>query len=223
VDSGSLRFNCPACRHEINAALVNVVTPFPCPLCGTPLKAPPLYRGVTATAGLIASLFGAQLLGLKAYYLLAWFPLLILCMATISNFAKAIVPPRLMLAEDISSGRTGPVMRNIRMFVGLWLYLTVFLLVYSLIFWGLASTSGEAAKSESSEMFSLPLAWANRAFLITPDKSFVATVGIVFANCFFYTATLLGLWRFVRSRFRKSAVTQLNITDSPHDEDEGDS
>lgn len=63
---------------------------------------------------------------------------------------------------------------------------------------------------ETNDMFSASLGWVNSAFVIRPNGSLPAVVGIVFTNSFFYSAALLAVLRFVQSRLHQQR-TQLGI------------
>jgi hypothetical protein len=69
-------------------------------------------------------------------------------------------------------------------------------------------------------MWSVPLGLINSAFVVRPDKSFVAVIGIVSANCYFYALGLTLVFKFVHQRLRRNRVTKLGISGSTLDDDD---
>jgi len=70
------------------------------------------------------------------------------------------------------------------------------------------------------DLASFPLNQIDRAFEITPQRSFLDVVGTIMGNTFFFTVIIYWCWRTVRTSFNRSRVTQIGITDDTKLEDE---
>jgi len=123
---------------------------------------------------------------------------------------------------DAAGKRTEPWLRNLSLLLMFWFGQTFFLVAYSFIA-GSAYLLGGTQEDirELCAFFSLPLAWVNSRFEISPTISLPALFGIVFANSFFYAVTYTALTRIVQSRLRKP-FTKLGISATrPDDDDDG--
>ena len=63
---------------------------------------------------------------------------------------------------------------------------------------------------------------ANSAFIVRPDKSFVAVLGIVAANSYFYTLAVTLAFKVVHGILQRSRITELGISHRSIDEDDDD-
>lgn len=183
--------------------------------------APWYFRSIIGTS-LLVSLLVYTRLGLKSYAAAALIPALILSFLATAILFRMFVP--LPLAPvPLKSGKLEPWRRDLRLFIGTWIVLTLYIVVYATaIGWSeflLGARRSEAF--EVGEMFSMPLGLLNSDFLIGPETAAPAVVGIVFANAFFWTVAILGVWKFVHSRLRRTGdVIQLGVNNSVKDEDD---
>jgi hypothetical protein len=73
---------------------------------------------------------------------------------------------------------------------------------------------------ETTDMWSVPLGWINPAFVVRPEKSFVAVIGIVTANCYFWALGLTLVFKVVHYLLRRNRVTELGISGRTLDDDD---
>jgi hypothetical protein len=82
--------------------------------------------------------------------------------------------------------------------------------------WGWLHVGLGASKDELNDnwdIYSVPLAWVNTAFLIRSDKWLSDVIGIICGNSFFYALALFGLYTVVHARLNRNRAIRLNITD----------
>ena len=143
-----------------------------------------------------------------------WIPLLVITFIVVSIAVMVIAPPRLrvLTSSDLATTKIEPWRRNLRFFLILWFALTFYLVTYGFVIGWCAYLLGHSLQDvrEATDMFSMPLAFVNSAFVIRPTSSLAAVFGIVFANCFFYAAVLLAIVRIVQKRLHQP-VTQIGI------------
>ena len=220
-ESYSERTFCPHCGEHLNLNRLNIYGVSKCPVCESVLAVSRLYRVVTWLLTIGASLLLASVFRVKAYAAVAWIPLLLTSAVLITIFAKASFPPKVGLVPmDAAGKRTEPWLRNLSLLLMFWFGQTFFLVAYSFIAGSaylLGGTQGDIR--ELCEFFSLPLAWVNSRFEISPTISLPALFGIVFANSFFYAVTYTALTRIVQSRLRKP-FTKLGISATQPDDDD---
>ena len=224
VGNYSERTFCPHCHERIRIEDVRISTPFLCPRCGTLLRVSPLYRILTLLACLATSLFLPYAIGLKAYAALAWIPLFLIALL-LTNFAKFTFAPRLQTHtdRDLSARKRERWRRDLVLFISFWVGLTFYLMAYGFgVGWAAYLLGGSQRDiRETTDMWSAPLGWISPAFVVSPDRSFVAVFGIVFANSFFYAAILTATVRLVQIRLRQR-ITQIDIFGSGSQDDEDD-
>jgi hypothetical protein len=76
---------------------------------------------------------------------------------------------------------------------------------------GLGATKDEL--NDNWDVFSVPLAWINPAFLIRSDKWLSDVLGIIMGNSFFEALAFFVAYTAVRRRLNRNRAIQLNITD----------
>lgn len=210
---------CPVCQNEI--PIQHRTTAVLCGSCGTTLSISPIYRVTALVLSFVASIAVCYGIGIKAWAAILWIPLMLIALMIVPNAMMAIAPPRLRvtLRGELSTKKVELWRRNLNLFLVLWFTLTFFLVTYGFVVSWLAYRLGQSPGDvrEATDMFSVPLAWVNSAFIITPARSLTAVFGIVFANCFFYAAALLAILRIVQSRLRQR-VTQIGIFQPAQDE-----
>jgi hypothetical protein len=191
-----------------------------CPNCQAILTVSRLYRLVGLVLSLATSLVLAYAIGLKAYAAIAWIPLVLLTLFLVPNFLKSLLPPTLQLyiPVDPSKRKVEPWHRNLRLLVGIWFGLTLYLLAYAFFLgWGAFFLGGSQRDiREITDMWSAPLGFLNSAFVITPTKSFIAVLGIMFANCFFWASVLTAVIKIVQSRLRQP-ITRIGLSGEQRD------
>jgi hypothetical protein len=220
----SERTFCPHCRERLAIVRLSIFAPSKCSICGSLLSVSPLYRSATLFLSFATSLLVANILRIKAHAAIAWLPLLILSVALVRNFAIVLFPPKLRLVRrDSFCKKIEPWRQNMRLLLMLWFAQASFLLAYGLVLgwvsYLVGGTQGDVR--EVCELFSVPLAWMNPDFVISPTSSLPAAFGIVFVNSFFYAATCTALTRIVQSRLRKP-ITQIGILNNPIEYDPDD-
>src|SRR5215471_7380216 len=209
---------CPNCLNPLKTLPVGTSQ---CPHCAKWIRFPawPLLLALFVSFG--ASLIIAQLLGLKAYAAILWIPILLMCFP----FALRVIPVS-FLRLTIVEGPPVKVRwrRNLTLFVSFWAGMTFYLLAYGFIMgWGAFLTGSPAGEvRETVDMWSYPLAWANSAFIVRPDKSFVVVLGIVTANSYFYTLAVTLAFKVVHGILQRSRITELGISHRSIDEDDDD-
>ena len=112
--------------------------------------------------------------------------------------------------------------RNLRLFLLIWMGLTLFILAYGFVLgWG-AFLLGQSPQDlrEVMDMWSVPLGWVNPAFVVRPEKSFVAVLGIVAANCYFYALGIVLTFKFVHGMLRRGRVTELGLSGHTDEDDD---
>ncbi len=88
--------------------------------------------------------------------------------------------------------------------------------------WGWLHLGLGASKEELSDnwdMYSVPLAWINRSFLIRPDKWLSDVFGTIAGNSLFYAIIFFALYKAVSARLNRNRAIQLNLSEiEPRDE-----
>ena len=223
VGSYSERTFCPRCRERVRIEDVRISALFICPGCGSVLCVSPAYRILTLFFCLATSLLLSYAIGLRAYAAIAWIPLFSVALIVVPNFAKFIFAPRLQVhtETDLIARKEEPWRRNLRLFLTCWIGLTFFILAYGFVLGWVAFLLGGSQRDirEMTDMWSVPLGWLNSVFVVTPNRSFLAVFGIVFANSFFYAAVLTATIRLVQRRLRQR-ITQIGISGTSQN-DEG--
>jgi hypothetical protein len=107
-------------------------------------------------------------------------------------------------------------------FAACYLGLALIIFVEQFIFfgWGIVAMGSRQDLYDHFQMLSVPLAWINPNFLITPEKSFLDVCGIILANSYFGAFFLWLCGNGVRAVFRRNRVTRMSITDVPPDSDD---
>ena len=77
---------------------------------------------------------------------------------------------------------------------------------------GLGATKEEL--NDNWDIFSVPLAWINPAFLIRSDKWLSDVIGIIMGNSFFEALVLFLLYKGVHARLNRNRAIRLSITDT---------
>ena len=108
------------------------------------------------------------------------------------------------------------------LFVSFWISLIIVILGYSVVLGWIAFLADGSPRDirEITEMWSIPLGVVNSAFVVRPDKSFVAVLGIVSANCYFWALGLALVFKVVHGVLRRSRVTELGISSSVQTDDD---
>lgn len=213
---------CPSCqgawrREDIKGA------GFQCPHCGTWFRHSRLHLLLANALSLIASLLISQFLGLKAYAAPAWIPIFVVCLLVIGRLTALFVSP-LKADARLGTERGGVVARNLKLFLSFWFGSIVFVLCYGFVLgWIIFLISGSRQEILfSTELWSIPLGFINPAFVVRPEKSFVAVIGIVSANCYFWALGLTLLFKVVHQLLRRNRVTELGISGRTQDDDDKD-
>jgi hypothetical protein len=202
---------CPACGDELHTKPGD--KPLICSRCNAHLTPSPLYIAVTLLLSVAVSLVVPYAIGVKAYAVILWIPLLVLSLALVPPAVYLLIPPKPRVAKPIDRNRkVEPWRRNLTALLVGWFACTCCLLIYGFAIGWLAFLVGGTPQDirEINDMFSVPLGWVNSGFVIRPNRSLPAVVGIVFANSFFYSAALLAVLRFVQSRLHQQR-TKLGI------------
>jgi hypothetical protein len=212
---------CPVCQNELPVQQ-HGTSPLLCPHCGAALIVSPLYRVTALLLSFAASLAISYAIGVKAWAAILWIPLTLVALMVVPSVMMLIAPPRIrvLTKAQFEARKIEPWRRNLNLFFVMWFGLTFYLVTYGFVVSWSAYLLGQSPEDlrEPTEMFSVPLAWVNSAFLIRSTTSLPAVFGIVFANCFFYAAALLAVLRFVQSRLRQP-ITQIGIfTQDQHDD-----
>ncbi|MGA2966304.1 MAG: hypothetical protein ABSD64_08835 [Terriglobales bacterium] len=124
-----------------------------------------------------------------------------------------VVPPWL------KQGRNQPRITVVSAWLGA--AMTVFLVEFLLL--GAAHVLLGASRPELLEhlwMLSMPLAWINPNFLLTPAKSFPDVCGVILGNSVFFGSLMFACYQIVCWAFRRARPTRLSISDSDDTEDE---
>jgi hypothetical protein len=100
------------------------------------------------------------------------------------------------------------------------LALIIFIEQFVLFGWGIVAMGSRQDLYDHFQMLSVPLAWINPNFLITPQRSFSDVCGILLANSYFGAFTMWLCANGVRAIFRRNRVTRMSITDAPSDSDD---
>jgi hypothetical protein len=105
--------------------------------------------------------------------------------------------------------------KDLRLFLCIWVAQTISLFFYGHVImstWVAGAGNGADDLQRHLEFLSLPIAWANPRFIITPETGIVAILGITIANAYAYALALFPCVRIVQSYMRNNRVTQLGIS-----------
>jgi hypothetical protein len=129
------------------------------------------------------SLLISQYLGLKAYAAPLWIPIFVLCYLFVGPLTTPWVSP--LKVDTASSKGAGGLERDLVLFLSVWFGSVVTILCYGFVLSWLAFLLGGSRADilETTDMWSVPLGLINSAFVVRPDKSFVAVIGIVRTLC----------------------------------------
>jgi hypothetical protein len=100
------------------------------------------------------------------------------------------------------------------------LALIIFIEQFILFGWGIVAMGSRQDLYDHFQMLSVPLAWINPNFLITPQRGFLDVCGILLANSYFGAFAMWSCANTVRAVFRRNRVTRMSITDAPSDSDD---
>jgi hypothetical protein len=203
---------CPSCQGVLRREdLKNV---FACPHCNAQIRFSRFHMLGAVLLAFGASLLVTQYLGLKAYAAAAWIPIFAVCFFLVTPLMASLSSP---LKVDKGGG---VIERNLMLFLSFWFGLVVTALSYGFVVGWLVFFSGAPRREvlDVAEMWSVPLGLFSPAFVVRPDKSLAAVVGIVSANSYFWAIGLTLVFKFVHGIIRRSRVTQLGISDHPLDD-----
>jgi hypothetical protein len=191
---------------------------FKCAHCNISLS----FSGRRVPLGLvlsfIVSLLISQFIGLKVYAAVLWIPIFLLSLRFV---LPLIVSTELKIHSDCPPKPPDVIRRNLVLFLAFWAGTTFTAMVYGYIMgWGAFLLGSKYGLWEITDMWSVPLGLVNPAFHIKADKSFVAVLGIVVANCYFYALGLTLAFKFVHGRLQRNRVMQLGISGAPVGQDD---
>ena len=212
--------NCPRCgtaleRKDLRGRI------FECPHCGVKLQVALRHLPLALLLSVFASLLITYLVGLKAYAAILWIPIFLVCLKFVPPF---LVSAELQVYRDEPPKKQGVIQRNLALFLAFWLGLTALGMTFGTIYgWGAFFLGSKGDVGEVTDFWSVPLAWINPAFRINPHKSFLAVLGIIAANSYFYALVLTLIFKFVHGIMQRNRVTQLSIggTRVGDDDDDG--
>lgn len=206
---------CPRCQHALKRVPVGASQ---CPHCNVWIRVPVWPVILVFLLAFAASLVVTGLLGLKAYAAILWFPILLMCF----RYVLPLIPlslPKVALAKGppLQTGWK----RNLVLFISIWIGLTFFIVAYGFVLgWGAFFLGQSSDVHEVMDMWSVPLGWVNHAFIVRPDKPFVAVLGIVAANCYFYALGITFIFKITQSLLRRGRVTELGLSGHTIDKDD---
>jgi DNA-directed RNA polymerase subunit RPC12/RpoP len=211
---------CPACQGLLAQADLKTL-PVACPYCNARIGVSFIALWLALPVGFVASILVVQLLDLKANAALLWFPILILCLIAALRVIPVLLPPRLKVVPDSAKG-SDSVKKNLALFIGIWLFLILYLVAYGFVTGLLASImqASDHDKMVVPTLFSVPLGLVNPAFLITPDKGLADVLGIMTANSYFYALVLTFILKTVHGFLSRSRTIQLGISDKAVNDDD---
>lgn len=120
---------------------------------------------------------------------------------------------RLQRADASSDRVKGVIERNLLLFLSFWFGLVITILCYAFVLGWIVFFSGGSRRDirEFTDVWSVPLGLMNPAFILKPDSSFVAAIGILSANCSFFALGLMLVFKIVHLFLRRNRVTELGI------------
>jgi hypothetical protein len=169
----------------------------------------PAYRRSITLIAFALSWLIPYFIGLRVFIVLAWFPFWLLSMGLGSRLAKVAVPPKLEDAASVT--RRGTLRRNVELFVSLWLFW-----IWDLLFMILMESWG-SRPAYPSGLFGV----LEPAFVAGIQTTFMGISEIVLANSFIGAVCLFPLALIFRRAFGRNHVTQLGISSSVQDQNEG--
>jgi len=160
------------------------------------------------------------MIGLKAYAAILWIPIFWLCLKFVPGL---LVSAELKVYADVPPKVRGVIKRNLLLFLSFWFGLTLVGIVHAYVLgWGAFLLASKGDVWEITELWSLPLGLVNPAFRLSPEKSFVADLGILVANCYFNALALTLIFKFVHRMLQRNRVTQLSIGGNRVGDDDDD-
>jgi len=214
------QFICPKCYGTLRLE-DHPATTLQCERCGVWVRLSRLPLAVAFIVSLIVSLLIAQILGLKAYAAILWIPIFLACLRFVPSLVVPLFPVFTVVKGPMPKSARGW-RRDLAMFLYSWIAITLYMWVYGFVMgWG-AFLFGSSAQDvrEIADMWSVPLGLASPAFVVRPEKSLAAVMGIVAANCYFYALGLTLAYKVVHRALQRNRVTQLGLSGRPLDEDD---
>jgi hypothetical protein len=168
--------------------------------------------------GFLSSLGVVEIMGLKAYHAPLWIPIFFACFLLALAPLSAPVFGRLR----VNSKATSVIGGNLRTFLIFWFACVVVVLTYGFVMgWVMYLVGGSRRDMvEMTDSWSIPFGWVNSAFIIRPEKSLAAVIGIVTANCYVWALGLTLVYKSVHYLRRRNRVTELGISTKTLDEDD---
>jgi hypothetical protein len=201
--------NCPSCNRPID---LGQTKDWVCPHCHDAFRVADAYNRNAA----LFTMAGVALIGLVSHdsssdgkwllgTILSALPLWFLFLTSVPLYLeKGSSQPRLTI-------------------VGAYISATFSIFVFGLIGMGgmyLLLGASHRDLQEHLQMFSFPLAYIDRNFLIQPGKTFAEVCGIVMGNSVFFGLLVFACYHPIRYFLRRNRPTQLAITDSAPTEDD---
>ncbi|HEY6970475.1 MAG TPA: hypothetical protein VJA94_14810 [Candidatus Angelobacter sp.] len=125
--------------------------------------------------------------------------------------------------SDAPPKKQGVIRRNLTLFLSFWFGMTMVAIVHAYVLgWGAFLFASKRDVWEITDMWSVPLGLINAAFRISPEKSFVAVLGILVANSYFYALALTLIFKFVHGIIQRNRVTQLSLSGKSVGDDDDD-
>jgi hypothetical protein len=186
--------------------------------CETPLRFSRLPVALVFLLGFLASLGIGETLGLKAYQAPLWIPIFVLCVVLVAPLST------LFATVKVDSGPkvVNVINRNLVPFLVFWFASVVFVLIYGYVVgWVIYLAGGPRGDIlEIADMWSIPVGWVSPAFIVRPEKSMAAVIGIVSANGYVWALGLTLVYRTVHHLLRRNRVTELGISGRTLDDDD---
>jgi hypothetical protein len=175
--------------------------------------------------GFAASVAVVQLLDIKAYAAILWLPILVACIWFVTPMAArlaASVASPLRVINPSAKGSAG-YKYTLSLFVCSWITLVLLAVTYGSFTGWLAFLLGHSSEeaAASTGLWSIPLGLVNREFFITPNKGLGEVLGIIIANSYFNALALTIVFKVVHGFIRRSRITQLGISGTTIDDDDG--
>lgn len=216
------QFFCPKCREILHLEERSRRT-LRCPQCGAWIRFSRKPLAAALIVSFAASFVIAKAMDLKAYAAIFWIPIFLVCLRFLPIFVVPFFPVLTPVkGPPAKSGRGWR--RRLGMFFGSWLACTLFMVAYGFVMgWG-AFLFGSSKQDlrEIADFWSLPLGWVNPAFIVRPEKNFVAVLGIVAANSYFYTLGIMLTYEAVHGLLQRNRTTQLGLSGPPASDDDDD-
>ena len=181
-----------------------------CPYCGVPIRFSSRYLELSVFFSLALSLILAYWIGFQAWAGIVWLPTFVICMILARRILALFVP----IHEVVSPERVSSSGTNLLFFVCAWLGCTLYMAVYGYLIglWAFGLGASQQEISEALGLWSIPLGFANSAFIVTSDKPLITDLGIIAANSYFWALVLTMIFKVVHTIFRRNRVIQLSIS-----------